>query len=544
MTSTITRRDFLGLSMAGLAAPLLTACGGNDADSAPAALTRAQVDAALPKIEAYARDFAATGKVPGMAIAVVFDDEVAYLGGFGLRETGKPETVDADTVFQVASLAKPMSATTVAAMVSDGKLTWNSRIADLDPGFALFDAEVTQELTLSDLFSHRSGLPGDAGNGLWDLGFDRDTILSRLRLIPPASEFRTAWAYSNFGLTEGAVAAAKAAGLSWEDAARRYLLEPLGMHSTNYSYAGFARQTNRASLHVWSQDQWRPLVEHVCDPEAPAGGVSTTVRDLAQWMRLVLGQGMLGAQRVIAADALAATHQPLMPLPLNPFNGESSAAYGLGWFVGGSRHGLMWSHTGTFSTGARTLVQLLPESRLGIAVLVNALPSGAGEAVAETFFDTVFDGGASKDWYALWNTALFNGLFSPALAQQIATYSTPPQDAAPARPLSAYVGIYDNAYAGEMIVEEVDGRLAARLGPHDGRVIEAAGGRTVPIRGFGEMVWPLTHYDGDVFTSHQTPEMPDYLEPITFEMGADQQAARVSFNLNAFGLNTFERRAP
>ena len=523
----------------------LAGCGGSGSGSGPAMTagpTRAQVEAALPKMEAYAKELVATGKAPGMAIAVVFDDEVVYLGGFGRREEGKPETVDVDTVFQIASLSKPIAATTVAAMVSDGKLTWNSRIADLDPGFALFDARATRELTVSDLFSHRSGLPGDAGNDLWSLGFDRDTILARLRLVPLAGDFRSAYAYSNFGLTEGAVAAAKAVGMSWEDAARHYLYEPLGMNSTDSSYAAFARQSNRASLHVWNQNRWRPLVEQVADPEAPAGGVSTNVRDLAQWMRLELGKGMLGAKRVMAADALAATHEPLMPSGINPFTGTSNA-YGLGWIVEDGRHGLLWEHAGAFSTGARSVANLLPEARLGIVVLVNAFPTGAPEAVADTFFDQVFDGGASKDWYALWNPFFVAMVDNPAVARPIETYGTPPAGAAPARPLSAYLGVYVSDYAGEMIVEEADGRLVARLGPHGAGAIEAAGGRSVPINGAGERVWPLTHFDGDVFTSRPVLERPELPTPITFEMGADQRAARVSVDINTFGLGAFERRA-
>ena len=169
----------------------------------------------------------------------MFDDQVVYLGGFGVRETGKPATVDADTVFQIASSSKPIASTIVASLVSDGTVAWDTRIADIDPEFQLFDAYPTEQVTLRDLFSHRSGLPGNAGNDIEQLGYDRDTILHRLRLVPPASSFRSTYAYSNFGLTEGGVAAAKAAGMTWEDAAEAKLYRPLGMSDTSSRYADF-----------------------------------------------------------------------------------------------------------------------------------------------------------------------------------------------------------------------------------------------------------------------------------------------------------------
>jgi CubicO group peptidase (beta-lactamase class C family) len=132
--------------------------------------TKEKVEAAIPKLEQMAKDAIAKGEVPGLAIAIVYKDEVIYLGGFGVREAGKPGKVDADTVFHLGSFSKPISATIVAALVSDGVVSWDSRIADLDPSFKLHDAYPTEQVTITDLFNHRSGLSGNAGNDLEDLG--------------------------------------------------------------------------------------------------------------------------------------------------------------------------------------------------------------------------------------------------------------------------------------------------------------------------------------------------------------------------------------
>ena len=129
-----------------------------------------------------------------------------------MREVGKSEPVNPDTVFQLASVSKPIGATVVAALVADEKISWDSKISDLDPTFAMYDPWVTREITIRDMYAHRSGLPEHAGDLLEDLGYDRAQVLYRLRFQKPESSFRTNYAYTNFGLTEAAVAAAKRMG--------------------------------------------------------------------------------------------------------------------------------------------------------------------------------------------------------------------------------------------------------------------------------------------------------------------------------------------
>jgi len=169
-------------------------------------VTAEQVDKALDALDALA---AKQNAVPGFAIAVVFQDKAIYAKGFGVRDVNGKAPVTADTVFQLASVSKPIGATVVAAFVGDGKITWDSRLNELDPIFVMFDPWVTHEVTIRDMYAHRSGLPDHAGDLLEDLGFTRAEILRRLRYQHPDSSFRSHYAYTNFGLTAAAVAVAK-----------------------------------------------------------------------------------------------------------------------------------------------------------------------------------------------------------------------------------------------------------------------------------------------------------------------------------------------
>jgi CubicO group peptidase (beta-lactamase class C family) len=492
------------------------------AGAAAEPITRNQVVAVLPKLEALAEKQIDDGGVPGLAIAVVHQDEVVYLEGFGLREAGKPDKVDADTVFQIASLSKPVSATVVAALVSEGIVDWSSRVADLYPAFALKDPYPTQQLTVRDLFNHRSGLPGNAGDDLEDIGFGRDEVMHRLRLVPPSSSFRAGYAYSNAGLTAGALAAAMPTGKSWEDVAEEKLYKPLGMEQTSSRYADFLARENRSALHIGGVGKWEAKLKRDATAQAPAGGVSASARDLTNWMRLELANGKLDGKQLISEAALAATHVPLMARGNNPVSGGASF-YGLGWNVEFGRYGLSWGHAGAFSVGARTQVTLYPEQQLGILVLANAFPTGVPEGLADSFADLVFKGSVEKDWIGDWNN-IYGGMFGPAVDAAKKAFGEKPSPATPALPAAAYTGAYANDYVGTATVTAEGDALVLKVGP---------GGKTV---------YPMTHFDRDLFLIYPDQEMADMPSPVTFAIGPDGKAASLTIdNLNVNGLGVLVR---
>ena len=485
-------------------------------------VTPARLDAAIARLESKAAQVIAKSGVPGIAIAVVHDDQVRYLGGFGVRDVGKPDAVDADTVFQIASMSKSLASTVVAGLVSDGLVSWDSRIAQLQPAFALHEPWVTSQVTLRDLFSHRSGLSGNAGNDLEALGYRRDPILARLRHLKPASSFRSTYAYSNFGLTMGAIAAVQPSGMSWEDVADKRLYSRLGMTSTSSRYADFQKRPNRAHQHIQFDGRWSPKLTRDPDPQSPAGGVSSSVRDLAQWVRLQLANGMHNGEPVIKAAALQETHFPQIVRGRDPDSGRP-AWYGLGWGVDYDEHGrLFLAHSGAFSTGSRTQVNLLPAANLGIVVLTNAFPSGVPEGLTADFFEFVLNGQVEKDWVAIWNQR-FGALMTMMSASASAYASKPVMVSAPGLPLVAYAGRYGNDYIGPVEVVIQDGELAILQGPQ--RIRHA-----------------LTHFDRDLFIYHPVPEWPDFVAGVTFSIGPDQRASQVVIeDLNDDGQGTLLR---
>jgi CubicO group peptidase (beta-lactamase class C family) len=418
--------------------PLIIAMTSSAAEPHAARIDPARLQWAIQQLDDLAGKTLESTGVPGIAVAVIHGDEVLLKKGYGVREAGKPQPIDADTVFQVASVSKPITATVLAALVGEGRIKWDDRVIDHDPGFRMFDPYVTREVRLRDLLCHRSGLPDHAGDLLEDIGYDQGEILRRLRFQPPDSSFRSQYAYTNFGYSEAAYAAADALGQPWHELAAKELFAPLGMTTTSYRFADYAKATNRALLHVPDGDKstkkWVAKFTRQPDAQAPAGGVSTTLNDLVRWMRLLIDNGKFDGRQLVDAAALAGTHTPQIVWSISPDEGRV-VGYGLGWIVSAERGGrVFWKHSGEFALGVRTEVAILPSEKLAIAVLSNAAPTGIPEGLTESFFDWALDGKLSRDWVEFANR-MFDEQAKAELAK-MGDYSLPPASRSP--PLTIY----------------------------------------------------------------------------------------------------------
>lgn len=395
--------------------------------------------------------------IPGLAVAVVRDGATVYAKGFGVRKLGEPARVDADTVFQLASVSKSIGATVVAQQVGAGVVQWDTPVRQHLPWFALADDWVTRHVTIGDLYAHRSGLPDHAGDDLEDMGYDRRAVLERLRHLP-LHPFRAHYAYTNFGLTAAAEAVAAAAGRDWESLSEEVLYRPLGMTATSSRFADFAARANRAHGHIRTASGFAPRFQRQPDAQSPAGGVSASVRDMARWMSLVLR----GGTPIVAPGALLAAATPQV------ITGEPAAldarveTYGYGFGVSVMPSGrVALSHSGAFLLGAGTTYLMLPSLGIGIAVLSNAAPVGAVEGIARSFADLVQFGRVTRDW-----TSGFAGLMAPMFAPMGHwAGERRPDSPVPHLPASAYAGRYGNAYFGEAEVTAEGDALILTVGP-------------------------------------------------------------------------------
>lgn len=440
-------------------------------------LPEGAVDKAVAALDGMAEDLMSKTGIPGMAVAVVHGGKTVYAKGFGVTDVRTGAKVDPDTVFQLASLSKPLGATVVAHQVSRDAIDWDTPVVSKLPWFALSDPAVTQMVTVGDLYAHRSGLPDHAGDFLEDLGYDRRYILERLRTLPLAP-FRTSYAYTNYGLTAAAEAVATAAGTPWETLAEDVLYRPLGMTSTSSRFADYEARPDRAVGHIHLDGKYEPRYVRNADNQSPAGGVSSSVNDLTKWLTMVLADGSFEGREFVAPDALlpAVTPQSVSSRASEP--AMRSGFYGYGFNTGTtSAARTEISHSGAFELGSGTNFLALPSADVAIVALTNATPSGVPEALTAQFADLVQFGEVRQDWFALYNN-VFTGMEQPVGSL---VGAQPPANPAPPPPLPALAGTYNNDFWGPAKVTEAGDTLGLQVGPR------------------GD-VWPLTHWDGNVFT--------------------------------------------
>ncbi len=491
-------------------------------ESVALGIPKGQVETAIGKLDDFATALMKRSGVPGMAVVVVRDGKTVYLKGFGVRKAGEKDAVDGDTVFQLASLSKAIGASVVAQQIGTGAVTWDTPVKKLLPWFALKDPWVSEHVTLADLYTHRSGLPDHAGDELEDMGFDRKQILERLKLLP-LTPFRISYAYTNYGVTAAGEAVATAAHKDWAELSDEVLYKPLGMSATSSRFSDFMARANRAIPHVRENGAFVAKYQRDPDAQSPAGGVSSSARDMGRWLSFALGNGTFEGKEIAPASALL----PAMTAQIISTPSDTTTArpafYGHGFGLNIAPSGrVVISHSGAFMLGAGTTFALLPSEKLGIAVLTNAQPVGAAEALAMQFMDYVQFGSITRDWFAAY-TSLMAPLYHPLGVLSGLPAPTKPE---PAQKLETYAGSYTNPYFGPATVSVEGERLVLSVGPKP----ETAS---------------LGHWNGDVFTFVPSGESapPGTVSEVTFAVKGKSASTMTIEFFNENGLGTFTRQS-
>lgn len=431
--------------------------------AAPAA---AQVD--LQKLDTYFEESRAAFNVPGMAIAIVKDDKVVFAKGYGVRTMGRDEPVDDKTLFAIASNTKAFTAATMATLVDAGTLKWDDRVQRFLPAFELYDPYVSADMRIEDLLSHRSGLGTFSGDLIWyGTPYSRAEVVRRARHLKQAFPFRAGYGYSNIMFVAAGLVLEEATGKSWEALVSQTILEPLGMENTVLSTTALKGRTNVATPHGTSDGVLMTFPWYNWDSMAPAGGVISNVRDMAQWMRLQLGMGTFEG-KVIYSESQARTmwtpHASFVVgkgserfMPTRHFNG-----YGLGWGISDYQGRKIVSHGGGYD-GMFSHQMLVPEERLGVIVLTNGM-TGLASALTQKVVDAYL-GAPDRDWSA-------EALKRQQASQKRQLEARMKEDSArvlnttPSLPLAAYAGTYGGPMYGEARVTLEGGTLVVALLPN------------------------------------------------------------------------------
>lgn len=397
-------------------------------------------------------------EVPGVALTVVKDGRVVVAKGFGVRKLGDSTPVDARTLFGIASNTKAFTATALGILVDEGKIRWDAPVIDYVPWFQLSDPYVTRELTVRDLLVHRSGLGLGAGDLLWWPGstYTRREVVQRLRHLPLASSFRSAYAYDNvLYLVAGEVIEA-VSGQSWEQFMATRILAKVGMSGSNVRHSDATQRGNVATPHAPVDGKVRPIAPFTSDTTNPAGGINSNAEDMAKWLLVQLGEGVLADGTPLITPATARQLTTLVtPIPIGQGAPELAAVrprfngYGLGFGLRDYRGYKLVSHTGGLP-GYVSRVAMLPDARLGIAILTNQESTSAFDAIANQIMDA-YIAAPPTDWIRAYQSIEERGRQAAARAAQAAGASRA-SGSKPSLPLDRYAGKYRDPWYGDMTI--------------------------------------------------------------------------------------------
>lgn len=417
------------------------------------------------ELDAYVAQAVRDWKAPGLAIAVVSGDSVVFARGYGVREMGKPEPVDADTRFAIGSTTKAMTAVALAMLVDEGKVQWDAPVLTYLPTLQLADPYATRELTVRDLLVHRAGL----GNAdlLWTHGdYTMAEITRRIGTLEPAYSFRAGFIYQNIMYALAGEVVAAASGMSWDEFLRTRIFQPLGMSATETRLATVEDQPNVARPHAEIGGTLRPIENRPVDPVAPAGSVWSSVNDMARWTRFLLDSGRVNGRRLLSEASFREllTPQVVAPLDMYPTTRLTRPhffTYGLGWFLHDYRGQAVAMHTGSIA-GMSAILGLVPDRRLGVVAFINGDHVEVRHALMLEVFDR-FSGAPSRDWSATL-LELYGGLRAEAQAAQRQQEARRVTGTRPSLPLERYAGTYREPTFGDVVVTAQGGELRLRFG--------------------------------------------------------------------------------
>lgn len=429
----------------------------------------AQTPTPLNGIDTYIEKALADWNIPGLAIVVVKDDQVVLAKGYGIREMNTKKSVDANTIFVIASNTKAFTATALGLLVQEGKISWDNPVLKYLPDFQLYDPVATRKITIRDLLCHRAGLSTWGGDLTWDESiYDRAEVIRRIRFQKPVFDFRTGYRYTNLMFLTAGEIIPKVTGQSWDDFLAERFFKPLGMKRTNTSVKDLSAVENVATPHMIYKDQMITIPLLNVDNVGPAASINSSVNDLAQWLRLQLAMGYFNGEQLVDTMIIEETRQAhnlrqisTAAKKLNPLTHFS--AYGLGWGLNDYRGKLIVSHTGGLD-GMFSYVGFMPEENLGMVVLTNREDHTLMRALPFYVFDRYL-GADFRDWSQVYlevhdhQAERDNQRKARQIAERVA-------NSKPSLSLESYAGDYNDTLYGDAEIKLEEGKLKLHLSAH------------------------------------------------------------------------------
>ena len=418
-----------------------------------------------PARVAMLREFVREGMkqigIPGVGLALIDHGKVVFEGGEGVKQLGKPDPVDAHTLFAIASNTKGMATLLLAELADQGKLDWNQKVTEVYPSFRLGSAATTDKVLIKHLVCACTGLPRKDFEVLYNttLTTPASDTFRYLAETEPTSGFGEVFQYNNLmasaaGYIAGHLYYPKLElGAAFDKAMQAHIFKPLGMNDTLLDIDTMLKR-NHASPHAYSIDGITSLargdLNYTFQPFRPAGGAYSSPHDMARYVQNELSQGLLpNGKRLVSATNLLERRKPTVPL------GEH-AYYGMGLETD-KTWGVEIVHHGGSLEGFKSDWMAIPDAQVGAVLLTN---SDEGQLLLYPFMrrliEVLYDGRPE----AL-DTLMASVMRNKALyADERKRYTVPPD----AVKIAGLAAKYRSPDLGEIVFTHSGERLTGKVG--------------------------------------------------------------------------------
>ena len=470
-------------------------------------------------------------QIPGAAVCVVKDGKIVVMKGYGVREAGKDDKVDENTLFMIGSNTKAFTATALAMLDANKILSLDDKVKKWLPDFKLHDPWVANEANIKDLLCHRLGFETFQGDFMF---FDSDLTLQQVRqkfgMLKPIYSFRSKWGYTNAAFMIAGEIIPRAVKKSWAEFMRDSIFIPLEMNRTLALSKEIQGATNKASAHTVVDGAVRKIPYGSIDNLAPAGSMSSSVSDMSRWLMFQIDNGKYKGRQIVPGNAMGITRTPHSVIGNGGslYNRGHFSLYGLGWVLEEYAGRKVQSHTGGVN-GFVTSVTLLREENLGILVFTNTDANSFYESLKWEIMDAYL--GLPYRNYSKVHLGFHQNNEAGKTKQLQLKRDTIAMNMPATLPLKSYAGNYVHPVYGNMtityeesrlgVVRSLDGKLTARFEHHKGRfaALEPLGQNRFlatfnePL--FGIKVWPFTVVNGKV--QSVTVTVADFVEFTPYE---------------------------
>ncbi|MDI1255152.1 MAG: serine hydrolase [Flavobacterium sp.] len=408
-----------------------------------------------------------TFDVPGIAVAIVKDGKVVVAKGYGVRSIITKEKTDAYTLFGIASNSKAFTTAALSILIDEKKLDWNDKVVKYIPEFKMYNDYVTNEFTIKDLLTHRSGLGLGAGDlMIWPdkADFNANDIIHNLQYLKPVSAFRTKYDYDNLLYIVAGEVIHRITGQEWAEFIEQRIMQPLGMDKSAGTWVRLKDTSDVIAPHVPIDGKLKVISRYKNRILDAAGGIYSNVNDMSKWAIMQLNKGKYesgtGQNQLFSEERQTEMWTPQTIIPaytVAPYNTHFSA-YGLGWGLADVKGYKQISHTGGLE-GTVTQVTLIPELQLGIIVLTNQQSGAAFRAITNTIKNSYMDIPA-EDLVTLYSNGVnTNAAEDNKVTNAVWEIVASNQKAKIKIDTQKYTGTFHDNWFGDIVISEKKGKM-------------------------------------------------------------------------------------